>query len=271
MSEPSDIQPLAEAKHIRLAIYGEPGIQKTRNIVGRCPGRVLILRPPVDHIAAIRPEDKRRIKNWVIRDWDDMDRAEEYLREEGGKYDWVWLDSLSLTQDVLLSDELDTEIHQISNNPKRKLFGPDQGVYGRNMFKLAQWLRHVIGPDLFNFGWTGHPEPLQSPDRDEDGDPIEKLMPWVQGKQMSVKCCSYMGLVGYVEWAGKNRDKIVLRSKSQDRFYAIDRYHAIPDGTMWNPTAEKIIAAIDKARGTRSTTTNKATAGKRRVAVTRKK
>lgn len=245
MPKPITIKPVSLAKHIFLSLYGVPGIGKSR-FAGTSPGRVLILRPPVDHLNSLLPADARRVEEWVIRNWSDMNDAEEYLRHEGEAYDWVWLDSLSLAQDFLLDDMF---ADAIERKPSRADYGPDQAEYGVNMYRIGSWLRHaVVGPDLFNFGWTGHPATLPSPDVDDDGDPIEKLMPWVQGKNMSPKCCGYMNMVCFMEQAGK-KGRRVLRSQSMPRYYAKDGFSALKDGVMWDPTMPKLIDLIDKSPG----------------------
>jgi hypothetical protein len=249
MADPADIKPGTASKHWVWMCYGEPGVKKTRDIVGRLPGSTLILKPPTDHIDSMRPEDRRRVKVWTISDWDEADRAEDYLRSEGGKWDNVAIDSASLLQDHLLDDELETEINEISRNPKRRLFGPDEGVYGRNFFKLAALFRHIISPDLFNLLIICHSSSvaLPSPDKDEEGDPIYKLMPWIQGKNMSPKICGYTHMVTLMSTNEKGRT--FLRTTSNEHFYAKDQFHIAPDGIIWDPTGDKIVSLIDKSRG----------------------
>lgn len=232
-----------------MCVYAEPGVGKTR-LVGTSPGRLLILRPPVDHLDSLLLPDKTRAEQWVIRDWDDMNTAEEYLRADGGKdYDWVWVDSWSLLQDVLIDDIWETAK---ADKPARAKYWLDKGEYGINMGRIGSWMRHVIGPDTFNFGWTGHPAALASPDLDEDGDPVEKLMPWVQGKNMSPKCCGYMNLVAFMEVTGKNRRR-VLRTQADTRFYAKDQFDAFGEsGVVWDPTMPKIVKLIEASPGRRT-------------------
>jgi hypothetical protein len=251
--DPSAIQDASELKHIFWMCYGDPGVEKTRRLVGKLPGSALIIRPPTGHIDAMDPADLRRHKQWKVNDWDDMTQAEDYLREKGGKWDWVVVEDLSLLQDHLLDDELETEISQISRNPKRALFGPDEGVYGRNFYKLASWFRHIIGPDLFNLLVICHVSnlPLPSPDKDAEGDPIPKLMPWVQGKNMSSKICGYMKMVTLLADDPKEDGAKQLLTRSNQYFYAKDVFHIAPKGVLKDPTSEKIISLIEKRRASR--------------------
>jgi hypothetical protein len=245
MSKPAAITGVTEHNHIVFGVFAEPGIGKSR-LAGTSPGKVLIIRPPVDHLNALLPADKSRVEQWVIHDWDDMWKAEEHLRSEGQIWDWVWVDSWSLLQDVLLDDLFETAIVE---KPTRKRFGPDKPEYGINMYRIGSWMRHVIGPDLFNFGFTAHPATLASPDLDADGDPMEKLMPWVQGKNMSPKLCGYTNLLAFMEASGAKKRR-VIRTRSDQRFYAKDQFDAFgEDGTVWDPTMPKIIKLINQAAG----------------------
>lgn len=268
------IKSASDSEHINWLAYGEPGIEKTRELVGRCAelGPTLVLRPPTGHMTAMRPEDRKRIKTWKLADWDDMAQAEEYLREEGSKWEWVVVEDQSLLQDHLLDDELETEVTQISRNPQRRLWGPDQGVYGRNFYKLASWYRHIIGPDLFNLLVICHTseEALPSPDKDDEGDPIPKLMPWIQGRNMSSKICGYMQMVTLM--AQDKEGRRFLRTTSNQYFYAKDQFHIAPNGVLYDPTAPKVVGLINKSRGSSGTgaKTTKAAAPARRRTITRR-
>lgn len=262
-----DITPVGMTKHIYVCLYGEPGIGKSR-FIGTSPGKVLIIRPPVDHLDSLLPADKARIEQWKVEDWNDMFDALDYLRHEGGKYDWVWVDSWSLLQDVLLDDLFETAV---AEKPARRRYGADKQEYGINMFRIGSWMRHVVGPDAFNLGFTAHPAVLASPDLDEDGDPVEKLMPWIQGKNMSPKLCGYMNVVAFMEGVGKKRRR-VIKTNSDERFYAKDQFDALgEDGSLLDPTMPKLLDLIKKSPGratggqrTNPTRTPKRTA-KRRV------
>jgi hypothetical protein len=216
VSKPSIIKPPEESKHIFLGIHGDPGMGKTR-IVGTTPGRVLVIRPPQEHFDSWLPADRARarrgeIEEAVVKDWDDMNELLAYLRAEGGKlYDWVWVD---------------------------------------NMTQYARWLRHIVGADLFNFGFTAHSETTRSPDKDADGDPIEKLMPWIQGKGQPARFAGYTNVLAFYHKAkiGGKEDRRVLRMESTSTYYAKDQFDAF-DGRLVDPTMPKLIAAIDKATG----------------------
>jgi hypothetical protein len=151
-----------------------------------------------------------------------------------------------------------------SSSPDEFPGGPiDQGEYGINMTRYARWLRHMVGPDLFNFGFTAHSEQVESPDKDAEGQAIEKLMPWIQGRQMPNRFCGYMNIVAYYHKAkiGGKEGRRVLRTESNETYYAKDQFDAF-DGRVVDPTMPKILDLVEKSPGraaVKSGTTNKRT------------
>jgi hypothetical protein len=264
--------PTVNTKHVFMGLYGAPGVGKTR-LVGTSAeiGQTMIIRPPTDHTDSILLKDKSGIEERISRDWGDMyDLIDELRMAPLGKWAWVWLDSISGWQDFGLDDLFESAV---ARKPARKEYGPDQGEYGINMFRIGAWFRHLVGPDTFNFGFTAWTANLPSPDLDEDGDPTAKLMPWVQGKQMSSKLCGYMNLVCYLDQL-KSGTRI-LRSQSTEAFYAKDQFDAFGEkGTMTNPTMPKIMDAISNSPGRKKATggkkTTKRTAQKPRRKIARR-
>jgi hypothetical protein len=245
MTKPKEIKPIIESKHARICVYADPGVGKTR-LVGTSPGRVLLIHPPTDHQDAMLPADKRRVERWKADDWDDMNNILEYLRHEGHEWDWVFVDSVSLLQDHLLDDVWDTAVRE---KPSRARYDVDQGEYGINMARLGRWVRHVVGPDTFNFGFTAHcAQLLPSQDPAED----RKLMPWVQGKNMAPKFCGYMNQVLFMEVTkiGGQDNRRVIRTHATERYYAKDQFDMdLKTFRVVDPTMPKLIGLIEKSRG----------------------
>lgn len=263
MARPKEIGLVANTRHAKLAVYGDPGVGKTR-MIGSSPGKVLIIKPPTDHTDSMLPADRARVESWTISDWDEMGKALEYLRHDGAEWDWVWVDSISLLQDHLLDDIWETTIRE---KPARARWGLDQGEYGLNFFRLAAWTRHVVGPDLFNFGFTAHCAQLLP---SEDGQADRKLMPWIQGKNMSPKFCGYMNVVAFLEQAkiGGKDGRRVLRLNSSERFYAKDQFDMTESGRVVDPTMEKVAGLIEASRQkAKAPNTKRAPAARRRRAV----
>lgn len=256
------------SKSLSLCIYGEPGIGKTV-IAGTAAdlGKTLILHPPVDHTDSINDD---RVNEWVMNDWGEMDDALLWARtsEEARGYEWIWLDSLSLWQDQGLDDIWEQVILE---KPHRARYGLDKQEYGINMLRIGRWVRHMVGCPHWNFGVTCHPRVTESNEDEED--PDEKLMPWVQGKMMAPKICGYMNVVGYLHWEEVGKTKTptrVLSLNSTKKYYAKDQFSCTDNGRIINPTMPKLIETI-VASSKFKTAPAKATRGNRRTTTRRRK
>lgn len=258
-------RPLSMSGSKKLLLYADGGWGKTR-FLGGSQGKVLIIRPPVDHVDSILGADRKRCEEWVANNWSDMEDIFEESRLGGKQRDWVWFDSISAYQDIGLDDLWDTII---TENPKRKRYGLDKGDYNINMQRLGRWVRDMVtlsDQGLFNFGITAWPaDPAQhgSMQVSEDEEVPSKLMPWVQGKNMAQKVCGYMNMVAFGEFTEKGSR--VIRLQASDRYYAKDQFDAFVESnhSLVNPTMSKLEAAVDIARG--SSNGKKATPTVRRV------
>jgi hypothetical protein len=242
MAKPVMIGPLGQGEKARILLYAHPGRGKTVLASTSAElGTTLLIRSPVDHIPSRAL--KSGAEQALVHDWSEMFELLEFLRHEPKAYEWVWLDSISLFQDVGLDDIFQAAIDR---NPARRNYGPDKGEYGVNMSRLAEWVRFVVGANTFNFGITAHP--FLATDPVSDG---LIYMPWVQGKQMPEKICGYMNMVCYMEVRRNKQGKPYrkLYSQATEDFYAKDQFDAFPEGEMLNPTMPKIMEAINKARG----------------------
>lgn len=250
--KPSIISNGTLSDHLFAGIHGDPGVGKSR-LIGTTRGRVLIIHARQSHLNSLLPADKARMKRGEIEearpnDWDDMAELQTYLRQDGEVYDFVWIDDIQTLFEVLLDDLWDTVIIE---KPARARFGLDKAEYGINMERLSRWIRHTIGPDKFHFGFVAHSEPAPSPDKDRDGDPIVKLMPWIQGKGMPQKFSGYMNVVGYLtttEVKGRDEPARVLRTSSSANWYAKDQFDAF-NGRVLDPDMGKILDLIEKSGG----------------------
>jgi hypothetical protein len=272
-------QPLKRSKFINLFVFAEPGWGKTRlagtsadplAVHGKKPqGKVLLIHPPTDHTDAILPQNEPGIEEIITRDWDDIWEARDYVRHEGQNYDWVWLDNISLLQDHGLDDIWDTVIKE---KPQRARYGMDKQEYGINFHRLGESLRHIVGARVTNFGMTAHTAWLPSNSDEESDDPQEKLMPWVQGKNMAPKFCGYMNMVAFGDVTKKGTR--VLHFNNTQGHYGKDAYDAFLDNDhkLLNPTVPKIVRAVKAARkasGSKTASKGKAKA-RRRKTTTRK-
>lgn len=222
---------MSKSKHTFMLLYAHPGTGKTR-LIGTTTDRTLIIRPPTDHLDSIRNTSAYQR---VLSTWPEMDDMKIYLREHGEDWDWVWFDSISLFQQHGLDDVFEGVVER---KPHRKGGPIDQGEYGINMQRLAEWVRHIVGADVCNFGITAHPLEGSYP-----------LKPYVQGKNMSETIQGYMNVVGYYEISAGKR---VIRFRATEDFVAKDQLDAFSNGRLVNPTMDKINAALRAAKGSQA-------------------
>jgi hypothetical protein len=250
-----------------MLLHGPPGIGKTL-LIAQQP-RTLILHPPTDHLDSIQKPSN--VKEIILNDHDDAEQAHQYLQQGGSdKFDWVWLDSLSLFQDHGL-DEIWANL--IAAHPHRKEWGLDKGEYGRNMERISRWVRQMVGlskTGAFHFGITCHSTELFDPETDKD-----MLMPYVQGKNMSTRTMAAMNIVGYYRWARQGKGKSAKRVRvidfhETDSFKAKDQLNVFgAKGRLVSPTMPDIHRAIStKKKGGGKATAAKA---KRRKRANRRK
>lgn len=237
MAKPAEIRPISGSRKVCMLLYAPPGAGKTRLIGER--KRTLIVRPPTDHVDSIRTVGA---EEWIVYSWAEMNNVHEYARHDGAKdFDWIWLDSISLFQDTGLDDIWDGLIVE---KPHRAQYRLDKGEYGVNMWRLEQWVRHMVGIPGFNLGIAAHPAEVINP---IDGE--LKLQPWIQGKNMSTKIQGYMNIVAYLEVVKQNDgERRVLRTRGTERYEAKDQFDAFKNGRLVDPTMAKIERAIKTAR-----------------------
>lgn len=243
------IQSVSASAKTNLLLWGDPGCGKT-TFIGTEPN-TLIIRPPQDHTDAI--EDPR-VQEWVISTWSEMEEAFEYARHEApGKHAWIWLDSISLWQDVGVDDIWD---QVVAEKPHRAKYGRDKGEYGRNMERLAAWCRAMVALPGFNFGITAHPFTTDTP----AGEMI--FAPYVQGRNMPFKIAGMMNLVGLMRVQEKGR-RVVDFNPTED-YIAHNKLGLFkPSGRLVDPTMPKLMAEIDAARARRSAAKRPAARGRR--------
>jgi hypothetical protein len=235
-------RPLGSSKSIKILVCAPSGWGKTR-LAGTSPGNGLFIRPPVDYVDSVNDEDRPRWKEWVVNDWTAMEDVFEHCRHEADKlYDWVWFDSISAYQDIGLDDLWQVIIDE---KPHRKRYGLDKGDYWINMQRLGRWVRDMAtlsNSGAFNFGITAWPAELSpSP---EDSEIEQKMMPWVQGKNMAMKVCGYVNVVAFGTITSKGTRRLQLNES--EHIYAKDQFDLTDKGFMLNPTMSKIQTAVEQ-------------------------
>lgn len=264
-------RPLTASRSIKCMVFADSGWGKTR-LAGTSTGKVGFIRPPVEFTDSVLPNDRPRCSEWIASNYSDLEDIHEELRMAAPKEiaDWIWFDSASGWQDVGLDDLWETII---TENPKRARYGMDKGDYWINMQRIGRWVRDMVSladKGYFNFGMTAWPKELSpSPD---DPERVEKLMPFIQGKNMAQKFCGYMNVVAFGDFTPKGTR--VLRFMETERYYAKTQFDQVGGPgtfqekkyTLLNPTIPKLEELIKKSRGSVPT---KATAAKKKATTKR--
>lgn len=237
MLRPTMIRRVGEGsdKYIRMLVDGEPGSGKTC-LAGTSPKCLIADADRGTEVLDIRGLRKPEIAQ--ISDWTQMLEIIEYLRNSPGEYDWFWIDSLSGFQDLGLDDIMRSLVREKAH---RKVYLPDKGEYGQNMNRLGLLLRELRELPI-NWGVTTHLV------REEDFDDGKiKYMPWIQGRSMPERVCSYVGVVGRTEKFNKdNVEQVRFTTRSENgKFYTKDRFGI---GSILDPSIPKIMRKIEMAR-----------------------
>lgn len=234
-----------------MIVYGIPGSEKTR-LLGS--GKTLIIRPPSEHTDSISlPTDCREV---VVQDWADMFELFREIQQGMHKeYDWFALDSITLTQEIMLEDVLGDAI---ARKPTRAIdkggtmipeHGADQGEYKVNMDRLSTWTRNMVGlakEGKFHFAMTAYPVEYWDPDIEAN-----VWAPDVRGKNMIKKICGYMNTVAYLKKSKKEGG--VTLTVDSDGFIGKDQFNMFPKlksgrHGLINPTLDDIVEAWAKTR-----------------------
>jgi phage nucleotide-binding protein len=232
--------------YLRIMVYGHPGSGKTP-FAGTSPGKMLILNadgPDGPSSAKVFSGFKGGI--WDLLSHDDLDEAYEYLRHGGAEeYDWVWLDSITLLQDLGMDSIMRKLIH---DRPNRNLYVPDQAQYLENQNHLATWVRNMIHLPV-NIGITAHV--MRFEDQDTG---VVTYMPAIAGGgkiSMTSRISGHMSVVARLYTAtrkkeGGDEQLKVLQSAADSKWFAKDRYDAL-GGKMVDPTMVKVTDLINAA------------------------
>lgn len=256
-----EIRPVGASSKINLLLHADIGTGKTSFIgSGGKDQKILIMRTPIDHADPIIGSGCQEM---VVKDWDEIFEGLEYVRHEGHEWDWFWMDSISLLQDVGLDDVYEGVLDRVGPvgsqaRNHRQQFGPDRGEYRVNMWRLAQWIRHCVGAGVVNLGITAHSF-WWEPNNPLDELTPSCLWPWIQGKNMPSKICGMMNVVGYMEVEtrevrGRKRQIRVMHTNKTERYYAKcqfklpDGSSVFGDGDVINPNLTDVTKAIMAGR-----------------------
>lgn len=243
-----------------MLLHADIGTGKTSFIgSGGKDYKILIMRPPTDHVDAIIGSG---VQQMVVKNWEDIfDGLEQVAHMKPGEIDIFAMDSISLLQDVGLDDVYEGVLDKkgpvgSEARKNREQFGPDKGEYRVNMWRIGQWIRRAVSAEAFHLIVTGHSFWYEQ----EDADP--QLMPWIQGKNMPSKICGMMNIVGYMHLekvparrGGGERDQRVIEWNKSVDWYAKNQFKnpstgesVFPTGRSINPTLPQVFGEILKGR-----------------------
>lgn len=225
MARPKSITPVSvERNFIRMALYGKPDAGKSV-LAGTSPKALILASDGEEPLSAARHGSNADM--WVVEDWDELDKAVDYVRHEGvNEYEWVWIDNGTLLQDQSM-DPILAEAHAKNNRQSRWV--PDKPHYLINQNRLAGAIRDLKKMPI-HFGITAHEMVI------EWMDGTEVLMPQFQGGkgQYSERLCGYMNIIGHMTsrtlkggvWEGKLRVRHRPGTDDHMAIMAKDRYAA---------------------------------------------
>jgi hypothetical protein len=230
-----------------MILFSMPGVGKT-SLIGTGP-RTLILRPPTDHVDPIyRAGNGDNIDEAVMHGWDELHPDGFWRAFQQGdykKYDWVWLDSVTLWQDQGLSYLFDKAVDR---NKRREEFGLDKQEYGLNQFRLLRFVADMIGmvnDGKINFGMTAHTMEWYNPQL--DANMWAPLIHGSDGKHMQ-KICGMMKVVGYYYLhrpEGKEPYRVLKTKTEADDVFVKDQLDIGGEsGRIKSPTMADINAAL---------------------------
>jgi len=249
MAVPKAIMPIVnDDGYSRFLLHGDSGVGKTTLAAGSPDCLMLFNDPDEGRYAASQGTKAQR---WIVRDYNDLTEAIDYLKHADHSFKWAWLDNASIFQDQGM-DQIMEDL--VASKPHRSRWIPDKPEYLLNQQRLSFLIRELKSLPM-NIGLICNSMAVE----DEDG--RTQIMPLFQGGQgaFSNKVCGLMGVVGYMEMRrvksadGNSFTELpVLITNKTSKIYAKDRYGKI--GTIQRPTMAKILEKIAPATGARKAT-----------------
>lgn len=251
-----EIRPVGESSRVNLCLHTDIGWGKTTFIgSGGKEYDIILMRPPVDHVDAIIGSGVREI---VVKNWEEFFEGLDMVLHLPKPPDIFAMDSISLLQDVGLDDVYEGVLDSkgaVGSDARnyRERFGPDQGEYRVNMWRVGQWVRRAVSAAEFDLIITAHSFHYEPKGSDES-----YIAPWVQGKAMPERICGMMNIVGYgtIEERtvrGNKKDVRVIHWDKTEEYYAKNQFKngaesVFPSGMSVNPSLPEIWEAIKKGR-----------------------
>lgn len=239
MALPDAIRPITEDEdqYARILIHGDSGVGKSTFAAGSPRCLMLFNDPDEGRFPKSQGTDAYR---WIVRDYDDLTEAIEFLKLGDHDFEWVWFDNSSLFQDQGMQQIMED---LVMAKPHRNKWIPDKAEYMLNQQRLSFLIREMCMLEM-NVGLIANTMTV------EDDEGREIRMPLYQGGQgaFSNKVCGMMSVVGHMEITKAKRGEEIVQVRrlitdKQEKVYAKDRYGQI--GTILNPSMEKVLDKIE--------------------------
>lgn len=224
--------PVSEtAESINMLLYGEPGSGKTTFAgSGLSKGKdTLIIATEHGTKSAARAGSQAQVL--VVDDWDTLVQVVDAVAAEPDRYDWVVLDSLTKTQDLIWAKILEEATHKSSS---RSPYKKELQEYGEAQERLKEIVRKLNASDA-NIIYTA----MSDLGTDEDGN--EYRMPAIHGQKggMSWWVCGEVDVVCYLSVVKSNGKNVrAFQFNKTDNVLAKDRF-ALYEKNKGNLTLEK--------------------------------
>lgn len=264
-SLPKEITKLgASTPYINACVVADSGWGKTV-FAGTHPNVLFISADPEGtESAAIQGSEGQQ---WVVRTYEDVDKAYRWLRDEGHKvFTWVCIDSITEIQRIFQKSALEKAYeHNRKRDPD--ILGVD--LHQKTQIQVLNFIKQVNDLPMHVL-YTATPMRLE----DEEGDPY--FLPNIHGGKgdLAQQCMGYMMVLGYGTFKdkkveGQNKTKRVRRIYFQTNgsFRAKDRYDALGNfkDDLTLPRMEQIILdKVSSVKGKKTASKKTATTKGRR-------
>lgn len=202
---------------INMFLYGDPGAGKTTFAgSGRESGKNdLIIAVEHGTISAARSGSKANVIE--VKDYNTLIQVVDAICEEPDRFEWVTLDSLTKTQDIIWEHILDQAVQKA---PGRSRFKKELQEYGEAQEMLKDIVRRLNGSDA-NIIYTA----FADLDDDEEGNAYRR--PDIHGQEGKLAhwICGEVDLLCYLT-VGRKEGKLVraFQFNKSDKVLAKDRF-----------------------------------------------
>lgn len=235
-----DLDDFTESKNIM--IYSDTGVGKTM-LIAQLHGKVLIISSENGTVVIKRwlkrygkVAESKRFKMWLVRQWQDLEDAYIWLRDNPGVFDWVVIDTATSVQMRAMRAAMEKAV---ARSPEtRDIDLPDRGEHQKMQNAMKRMITDFNELPV-NCLWMA--QAMYRVNRDGD----EIVLPFIMGKDFEVSAwaCAQMHAFGYYRKTPVKRGEEVetgrqlmfesyADKKGEVEYWAKDRYGVLPKRAM---------------------------------------